>query len=81
MFIMNMGFVMSLGFEKAFLMQNPLNLESAEIMSTYVYKMGLINSDFSYSTAIDMINSVINIILILTFNKLSKIRSKEGGLW
>ena len=81
MFIMNMGFVMSLGFEKAFLMQNPLNLESAEIMSTYVYKMGLINSDFSYSTAIDMINSVINIILILTFNRLAKLRSKEGGLW
>ncbi|MDX9914830.1 MAG: ABC transporter permease subunit [Sphaerochaeta sp.] len=81
MFIMNMGFVMSLGFEKAFLMQNPLNLESAEIMSTYVYKMGLINSDFSYSTAIDMINSVINIILILTFNKVAKLRSKDGGLW
>lgn len=81
MFIMNMGFVMSLGFEKAFLMQNPLNLESAEIMSTYVYKMGLINSDFSYSTAIDMINSVINIILILTFNKLATLRSKDGGLW
>ena len=69
MFIMNMGFVMSLGFEKAFLMQNPLNLESAEIMSTYVYKMGLINSDFSYSTAIDMINSVINIILILKIGR------------
>lgn len=81
MFIMNMGFVMSLGFEKAFLMQNPLNLESAEIMSTYVYKMGLINSDFSYSTAIDVVNSVINIVLILTFNHLSKLKSKEGGLW
>ncbi len=81
MLIMNMGFVMSLGFEKAFLMQNPLNLQSAEIMSTYVYKMGLINSDFSYSTAIDMINSVINIILILTFNRLSKMYNKEGGLW
>lgn len=81
MLIMNMGFVMSLGFEKAFLMQNPLNLQSAEIMSTYVYKMGLINSDFSYSTAIDMINSVINIFLILTFNRLSKVYNKEGGLW
>ncbi|MGE4585460.1 MAG: ABC transporter permease [Sphaerochaeta sp.] len=81
MFIMNMGFIMSLGFEKAFLMQNPLNLESAEIMSTYVYKMGLINSDFSYSTAIDVVNSVINIILILTFNHLAKLRNKEGGLW
>jgi len=81
MLIMNMGFVMSLGFEKAFLMQNPLNLQSAEIMSTYVYKMGLINSDFSYSTAIDMINSMINIFLILTFNRLSKVYNKEGGLW
>ncbi|MGH0054363.1 MAG: ABC transporter permease subunit, partial [Sphaerochaetaceae bacterium] len=81
MFIMNMGFVMSLGFEKAFLMQNPLNLETAEIMSTYVYKMGLINSDFSYSTAIDLINSVINVILILTFNRLAKLNNKEGGLW
>ncbi len=81
MFIMNMGFIMSLGFEKAFLMQNPLNLQSAEIMSTYVYKMGLINSDFSYSTAIDMVNSVINIVLILTFNHLAKMKNKEGGLW
>jgi putative aldouronate transport system permease protein len=81
MFIMNMGFVMSLGFEKAFLMQNPLNIETAEIMSTYVYKMGLINSDFSYSTAIDLINSVINVILILTFNRLAKMNNKEGGLW
>jgi putative aldouronate transport system permease protein len=62
-------------------MQNPLNIETAEIMSTYVYKMGLINSDFSYSTAIDLINSVINVILILTFNRLAKMNNKEGGLW
>lgn len=81
MFIMNMGFVMSLGFEKAFLMQNPLNLQTAEIMSTYVYKMGLINSDFSYSTAIDVVNSIINIVLILTFNRIAKSKNKEGGLW
>ncbi len=81
MFIMNMGYVMSLGFEKAFLMQNALNLETSEIMSTYVYKMGLINSDFSYSTAIDLINSVINICLILLFNKVAKLRDKDGGLW
>jgi putative aldouronate transport system permease protein len=43
--------------------------------------MGLINSDFSYSTAIDLINSVINVILILTFNRLAKMNNKEGGLW
>lgn len=81
MFIMNMGYVMSIGFEKAFLMQNALNLETSEIMSTYVYKMGLINSDFSYSTAIDLINSIINICLILLFNKLAKLKDKDGGLW
>lgn len=81
MFILNMGFVMSLGFEKAFLMQNPLNLETAEIMSTYVYKMGLVNNDFSYSTAIGVINSLINVALILLFNYLAKLRQKDGGLW
>lgn len=81
MFIMNMGFVMSLGFEKAFLMQNPLNLGTSEIMSTYVYKMGLLNSDFSYSTAIGLINSLINVCLILVFNRLAKSKRIEGGLW
>lgn len=81
MFIMNMGYVMSLGFEKVFLMQNALNLEASEIMSTYVYKMGLLSSDFAYSTAIDLLNSVINIILIFVFNKLSKMVSEEGGIW
>ena len=81
MFILNMGFVMSLGFEKAFLMQNPLNLETAEIMSTYVYKMGLVNNDFSYSTAIGVINSLINVALILLFNYVAKLRQKDGGLW
>ena len=81
MFILNMGFVMSLGFEKAFLMQNPLNLETAEIMSTYVYKMGLVNNDFSYSTAIGVINSIINVCLILLFNRLAKSKQDEGGLW
>lgn len=81
MFIMNMGYVMSLGFEKVFLMQNPLNIEASEIMSTYVYKMGLLSSDFAYSTAIDLLNSAINIILILVFNKIAKRISQEGGLW
>lgn len=81
MFIMNMGRVMSLSFEKAYLMQNPLNLETAEIMSTYVYKMGLINNDFSYSTAIGVLNSVINLILIVTFNKLSRKVNEGVSVW
>ncbi len=82
MFILNMGFVMSLGFEKAFLMQNPLNLGASEIMSTYVYKMGLINNDFSYSTAIGLINSLINVILIVSCNKIvNKLNKDGGGVW
>jgi putative aldouronate transport system permease protein len=80
MLILNMGYVMSVGFEKAFLMQNPLNLETAEIMSTYVYKIGLVNNDFSYSTAIGLLNSCINVVLILTFNWLAK-RKGESSLW
>lgn len=81
MFIMNMGMVMSLGFEKVYLMQNPLNLERAEIMSTYVYKMGLINNDFGYSTAIGLLNSVINLILIVTFNKASRKVNEGVSVW
>lgn len=81
MFIMNMGMVMSLGFEKVYLMQNPLNLETAEIMSTYVYKMGLINNDFGYSTAIGLLNSVINLILIVTFNKASRKINEGVSVW
>lgn len=81
MFIMNMGMVMSLGFEKVYLMQNPLNLETAEIMSTYVYKMGLINNDFGYSTAIGLLNSVINLILIVSFNKASRKINEGVSVW
>ncbi|MCG8454248.1 MAG: ABC transporter permease subunit [Spirochaetales bacterium] len=78
--ILNMGYVMSVGFEKAYLMQNALNLETSEIISTYIYRIGLINADFSFSTAIGLVNSLINLVLLLTVNSLAK-RSGEGGLW
>ena len=79
--IMNAGSVMNVGFEKAFLMQNDLNLTASEVISTYVYKVGMTGrSDFGYSTAIGLFNSVINFILIVTVNKIS--RSLSGnGLW
>lgn len=80
LFILNMGYVMSVGFEKAYLMQNGLNLETSEIISTYIYRMGLLNADFSFSTAIGLINSIINLILILSFNKIAQ-KTGDTALW
>lgn len=80
MFIMNMGNLMSLGYQKAFLMQNDLNLSVSEIIETYVYKTGLIDSQFSYSSAIGVFTSVINIALLFGANWLSK-RVTENSLW
>ena len=68
MLILNLGRVMSIGFEKAYLMQNPLNLETAEIISTYVYKVGLLQAQFSLSTAVGLFNSVINLVLVRIVN-------------
>ena len=68
MLILNLGRVMSVGFEKAYLMQNPLNLETAEIISTYVYKVGLLQAQFSLSTAVGLFNSLIGLVLVLTVN-------------
>ncbi|WP_230391599.1 MULTISPECIES: sugar ABC transporter permease [unclassified Oceanispirochaeta] len=78
--ILNMGYVMSIGFEKAYLMQNGLNLQTSEIISTYIYRIGLINSDFSFSTAVGFFNSIINLVLLLTVNKLAR-KTGETGLW
>ena len=72
LFIMNTGKIMSIGFEKAYLMQNSLNLETSEIIATYVYKIGLLNQQYSYSTAINLFNSIVNLILLLTVNVISK---------
>jgi putative aldouronate transport system permease protein len=66
--IMSIGSIASVGFEKAFLLQNPLNLEASEIISTFVYKRGLIDANYSYSTAVGLFNNIINIILLLIAN-------------
>ena len=74
---------MSLGFEKAYLMQSNLNLSTSEIISTYVYKVGMGNSgDFSYATAIDLFNSAINCSILIFVNWLSnRLSSREVGLF
>lgn len=80
LFIMNMGKFMSTGFQKAYLMQNALNAETSEIIATYVYKVGLQGSQFSYSTAISLFDTIINIILLVAANKISK-KVTEVGLF
>lgn len=72
LFILNTGKIMSVGFDKAFLMQNSFNISTSELISTYVYKKGLLNADYSYSTAVGLFNTVVNLILVLTSNAISK---------
>jgi putative aldouronate transport system permease protein len=76
--ILNTGRVMSLGFEKVFLMQNALTLGSSEVISTYVYKVGLLSGQFSFAAAVDLFNGVINLILLVTVNRISKRVSSMG---
>ncbi|MFR9708125.1 ABC transporter permease [Paenibacillus sp. MB22_1] len=78
--ILNIGNFMSVGFEKVYLMQNPLNISTAEIIQTYVYKSGLLNAQYSYSAAIGMFNSVINCILLVSVNFIAK-RFSQTSLW
>ena len=78
--IMKSGSIMSVGFEKVFLMQTSLNLKRSQVISTYVYQVGLVDADFSFSAAVGLFNSVINFIVIIVFNKISK-RVSEVSLW
>jgi len=80
MLLLGIGNIMSVGFEKAYLMQNNLNIESSEIIATYVYKIGLIGAQFSFSTAVGLFNSVINFVLLITANTLSK-RIVGRSIW
>lgn len=78
--ILNMGSLMNVGFQKAYLLQNSLNISASEIINTYVYKVGLESSQFSYSSAVGLFNSVVNIILLVTTNTISK-KLQGTGLW
>ncbi len=78
MFILRCGSILSVGYEKVYLLQNELNLTSSEVISTYVYKVGLEQSDFAYSTAVGLFNTVVNCIFILSANAISKKVAKVG---
>ena len=78
--ILRVGNLMGLGFEKVYLMQNNLNLPVSEVISTYVYKIGITSAQYSYSAAINMFNTVINFILLITVNYVSK-KVSDNSLW
>ena len=70
--ILNCGRIMNVGFEKVFLMQNALNLSTSEVISTYVYKVGLLGAQYSYTSAIGLFNSLVNCLLLLMANGISR---------
>ncbi|MBQ8814842.1 MAG: sugar ABC transporter permease [Lachnospiraceae bacterium] len=78
--IMNVGKIMTVGFEKVFLLQNDLNISVSELISTYTYQVGLVESNYSYATAIGFFNSVINLVMVLTMNWVAR-RVSETSLW
>lgn len=80
LFILAIGNLFNLGFEKVLLMQTDLNLPTSEVIQTYVYKTGLQGAQFSYSAAIGLFNSLINLALLLTFNGVAR-RANKTSLW
>lgn len=80
MLILRMGSVISVGFEKVFLMQNSLNMNVSEVLSTYVFKLGLVNSRYDFSTAVNLFTSVVNCTMLIMVNAISR-RISENNLW
>lgn len=78
--IIGVGQIMNLGFEKAFLMQTPLNRDTSEIIATYSYKIAFESGQYSFSTAIGLFNSVVNLVLLLTVNRISR-KMADTSLW
>jgi len=72
MFILRCGSILGVGYEKVYLLQNTANLSASEVISTYVYKVGLENKDFGFSTAVNVFNNVINCVVLIVSNKISK---------
>lgn len=79
-FIMSVGNIMSVGFEKAYALQTDLNLNASEILSTYVYKKGLLDGDYGFSTAVGLFNTVINVILLISMNAVVKKMNDGKGV-
>ena len=80
MLIMQLGKLMTLGYEKILLLYNGSTYETADIISTYVYRRGILNNDFSYATAVGLFQSVVGVLLLVISNKVSK-KLSDTSLW
>ena len=80
MLILRVGSLMSVGFEKIILLYNPLTYETADVISSYVYRRGLLEFNYSYSTAVGLFNSVINLILLVTANTINR-KVNNSSIW
>ncbi len=78
--ILRIGGLLGVGFEKVYLMQNNLNISSSEVIATYVYKIGMLSSQYSFSSAINLFNTIINFILLILVNQAAK-KYSENSLW
>ncbi|MDQ0063050.1 ABC transporter permease [Paenibacillus harenae] len=78
MFILRLGSFIDVGFEHIFLLQNPLNLQVSDVFETYVYRIGLVQGDFSYSTAVGLFKSVVGLVMIVAANTIAKRLGEEG---
>lgn len=74
------GGIMNVGYEKAYLMQTSMNIPASEIISTYVYKVGLQSGDYAYSAAVGLFNMIINVVLLLIVNNITKRLNDGQGL-
>ncbi|GIN71549.1 sugar ABC transporter permease [Bacillus sp. J14TS2] len=78
--ILNAGSLLTVGFEKVFLMQNPMNLPVSEVIETYVYKIGILSNQISYSTAIGFFNTMINFLVLVIVNQVAR-KTSDNSLW
>ncbi|HGR6269103.1 TPA: ABC transporter permease [Streptococcus pneumoniae] len=78
LFILNAGGIMQVGFEKVFLMSSPATYEVSDVLSTYVYRQGILNSDFSYSAVVGLFNNIVALLFVLLANKIAKKLGEEG---
>lgn len=80
MLILRCGGILAVGFEKTYLLQNALNIDASQVISTYTYKIGLLNAEYSYSSAVGLFNTVINVGFLVIVNLIAK-RVSEISIW
>ncbi len=78
--ILNVGRILSVGFEKVFLMQNSLNAEASAVIATHVYQAGIIGAQYSYSAAVGLFNAVINFLMLIVVNSIAR-KVNDTSLW